>query len=137
MRMRSPQELFRQRSKFTELGPGLLESVYEVVMCNLLKSRGFAVERQRPVPIAFRGLRFDEGFRADLIVNEKVLVELKTVEALSTLHKKQVLTYLRLSGLRLGLLINFNSTLIKDSTRRVANGMPEEPGEESQGGEIQ
>jgi GxxExxY protein len=118
----------------TELGPGLLESVYEVVIWNLLKSRGFAVERQRPIPVAFRGVRFDEGFRADLVVNEKVLVELKTVEALSNLHKKQVLTYLRLSGLRLGLLINFNSTLIKDSIRRIANGMPEEP---SQGGEMQ
>lgn len=113
----------------TELGPGLLESVYEVLLWDLLKRRGFAVERQRSIPIVFRGMRFDEGFRADLIVNEKVLVEMKSVEALANLHKKQVLTYLRLTGLRLGLLINFNCALIKDGIKRVANGLPDAPPE--------
>jgi GxxExxY protein len=109
-----------------ELGPGLLESVYEVVLWDVLKREGFSVERQRPIPIVFRGIRFDEGFRADLTVNERVLVELKSVEALANLHKKQLLTYLRLTNLRLGLLINFNAVLIKDGIRRVANGMPED-----------
>ena len=109
----------------SELGPGLLESVYEVVLCDALKRQGLSVDRQRPIPIVFRGIHFDEGFRADLIVNDCVLVELKSVEALVNLHKKQVLTYLRLTGLRLGLLINFNAVLIKDGIRRIANGMPE------------
>jgi GxxExxY protein len=118
----------------TELGPGLLESVYEVLMWDLLKQKGFSVDRQRPIPIILRGIRFEEGFRADLVVNDKVLVELKSVEALANLHKKQVLTYLRLSGLRLGLLINFNSVLIKDGIRRIANGLPDEPlGNEQEG----
>lgn len=107
-----------------ELGPGLLESVYEVLLWDALKRQEFSVERQRPIPIVFRGIHFDEGYRADLIVNGKLLIELKSVEALSNLHKKQVLTYLRLSGLRLGLLINFNAVLIKDGIRRIANGMP-------------
>ena len=109
----------------SELGPGLLESVYEVVLCDALRRQGLTVDRQRPIPIVFRGIHFDEGFRADLIVNDCVLVELKSVEALVNLHKKQVLTYLRLTGLRLGLLINFNALLIKDGIRRIANGMPE------------
>ena len=109
----------------SELGPGLLESVYEVVLCDALRRQGLTVDRQRPIPIVFRGIHFDEGFRADLIVNDCVLVELKSVEALVNLHKKQVLTYLRLTGLRLGLLINFNAVLIKDGIRRIANGMPE------------
>ncbi len=109
----------------SELGPGLLESVYEVLLCDALKRQGLSVDRQRPIPIVFRGIHFDEGFRTDLIVNDCVLVELKSVEALVNLHKKQVLTYLRLTGLRLGLLINFNAVLIKDGIRRIANGMPE------------
>ena len=86
-----------------DLGPGLLESVYEVVLWDTLRRHGFVVERQRPIQITFRGIRFDEGFRADLIIDEKVLVELKSVEALSNLHKKQLHTYLRLTGLRLGM----------------------------------
>jgi GxxExxY protein len=110
-----------------ELGPGLLESVYEVLLAHALTKAGLTVERQKPIPILFRGLRFDEGFRADLIINGKVLIELKSVEALVNLHKKQVLTYLRLTGLRLGLLINFNTALIKDGIKRIANGLPEEP----------
>ncbi len=109
----------------TELGPGLLETVYEVLLAHQLRTAGLHVERQMPVPITFRGIRFDEGFRADLIVNGKVLIELKSVEALANVHKKQVLTYLRLLDLRLGLLINFNTALIKDGIVRIANGLPE------------
>ena len=109
----------------TELGPGLLETVYEVLLAHQLRATGLHVERQMPVPITFRGIRFDEGFRADLLVNEKVLIELKSVEALANVHKKQVLTYLRLLDLRLGLLINFNTALIKDGIVRIANGLPE------------
>ena len=87
-----------------ELGPGLLESVYEVLLTDVLRGRGLSVDRQRPIPIHSRGKRFDEGFRADLVVGDAVLVELKSVESLARVHKKQVLTYLRLSHLKLGLL---------------------------------
>lgn len=106
-----------------ELGPGLLESVYEVVLAKALEARELRVERQVPVEIEFRGLRFDEGFRADLIVEGLVLIELKSVEALRPVHGKQVLTYLRLTGMKLGLLINFGEALLKDGIKRVANGL--------------
>ena len=103
------------------LGPGLLESVYEVILAYALSSRGLNVERQAPVPIVFDGIKFDEGFRADLIVEDKVIVELKSVEKIAPVHKKQLLTYLRLADKRLGLLINFGASLIKDGIFRVAN----------------
>ena len=106
-----------------ELGPGLLETVYEVVLAKKLINMGLVVERQVPVPIRFEGMVFDEGFRADLIVERKVIVELKSVERLAPIHGKQLLTYLRLSGCRLGLLINFGEVLLKDGIKRVANGM--------------
>jgi GxxExxY protein len=96
-----------------ELGPGLLESVYEVLPAEPLRERGFSVERQKPIPIRFRGKRFDEGFRADLVVGNIVLVELKSLESLARVHRKQVLTYLRLSHLKLELLINFGGELLK------------------------
>ena len=105
------------------LGPGLLESVYEVVLAHVLKSRGMKVERQVPVSIVFDGMKFDEGFRADLIIEDKVIVELKFVEHVIPIHKKQLLTYLRLSDKRLGLLINFGSELIRDGISRVVNGL--------------
>ena len=105
------------------LGPGLLESVYEVILAYALSSRGLNVERQAPVPIVFDGMKFDEGFRADLIVEDKVIVELKSVEKIAPVHKKQLLTYLRLADKRLGLLINFGASLIKDGIFRVANGL--------------
>ncbi len=105
------------------LGPGLLESVYEAVLAAELRERGLRVERQASVPIEYRGTRFDEGFRADLIVEGKVLLELKSVEKLSHLHRKQLLTYLRLSGHRLGLLLNFGEGLIKDGIVRIVNGL--------------
>jgi GxxExxY protein len=105
------------------LGPGLLETVYEVVLAHALKRRGLMVERQVPVAIVFDGIRFDEGFRADLIVEDKVIVELKSVENIVPVHKKQLLTYLRLADKRLGLLINFGSELIRDGISRVVNGL--------------
>jgi len=108
-----------------ELGPGLLESVYEVLLASMLRESGLEVERQKPIAICFRGKRFDEGFRADLIVEKLVLVELKSVEALARVHSKQVLTYLRLSNLNLGLLINFGAELLKGNIERIANNLEE------------
>lgn len=106
-----------------ELCPGLLESVYEAVLTKQLTDMGLTVERQVPVPIHFQGEAFDEGFRADLIVEKKLIVELKSVERLQPVHSKQLLTYLRLTGYRLGLLINFGENLLKDGFKRVANGL--------------
>jgi len=103
------------------LGPGLLESVYEVLLAHELQKRGLKVERQKPVPIEYEGIRFDEGFRADMIVEEAVVVELKSVEDLSRLHAKQLLTYLRLLDYRLGLLINFGAPVLRQGIRRVVN----------------
>ncbi len=103
------------------LGPGLLESVYEVILAYALSSRGLNAERQVPVPIVFDGMKFDEGFRADLIVEDKVILELKSVEKIAPVHNKQLLTYLRVADKRLGLLINFGASLIKDGIFRVAN----------------
>jgi GxxExxY protein len=108
----------------TRLGPGLLESVYEVLMAHELRKRGLRVERQVPVRIAYDGIVFDEGFRADLIVEDLVIVELKSVERTAPVHGKQVLTYLRLTGKRLGMLVNFGEALIKHGIERVANGVP-------------
>jgi GxxExxY protein len=106
-----------------ELGPGLLESVYEIVLSRHLADKGLDVERQVPVPIRFQEMVFDEGFRADLLVEKKVIIELKSVERLQPVHSKQLLTYLRLTGCRLGLLINFGENLMKDGFKRVANGL--------------
>ena len=107
------------------LGPGLLETVYEVVLAYVLQRRGLKVERQVPVAIVYDDIKFDEGFRADLIVEDKVIVELKSVENVVPVHKKQLLTYLRLADKRLGLLINFGSELIRDGISRVVNGLKE------------
>ncbi len=107
----------------TRLGPGLLETVYEVALGYELKKRQLHVERQVPVPIVYDEIRFDEGFRADLIVEGKLVLELKSVEAVARVHKKQLLTYLRLMDKRLGLLINFGEELIKDGITRVVNGL--------------
>ena len=105
-----------------DLGPGLLETVYEVVLAKMLPDRGLAVERQMPIPIKYAGFIFEEGFRADLLVEGLVLVELKSVENLAPLHAKQVLTYLRLLHLPLGLLINFGSATFKDGCQCIVNG---------------
>jgi GxxExxY protein len=104
-----------------KLGPGLLESVYETVLVFDLEKRGLNVERQVPVPVVYEAVSFNEGYRADLIVENKVIVELKSVETIAPVHKKQLLTYLRLADKRLGLLINFGSELIRDGISRVVN----------------
>ena len=109
----------------TRLGPGLLETVYRVVLAHELKKRGLQVAREVPVRIEYDGITFEEGFRADLIVEEKLIVEVKTVEKLHPAHKKQLLTYLRLTDMRLGLLINFAEALIRDGITRVVNRLEE------------
>ena len=106
-------------------GPGLLESVYEAIMAYELKKRGLLVNRQQPIPVVHEDVRMGVGFRADLIVENKVVVEIKSIEAVSPVHKKQLLTYLRLTDKRLGLLINFNVELIKHGISRVVNGLTE------------
>jgi GxxExxY protein len=106
----------------TNLGPGLLESVYEVVLAYELQKRGLTAERQKPMPILYDNIRFDEAFRSDLVVNGKVIAELKSVEALAPVHAKQLLTQLRLSGLKLRLLINFGEAHLKNGIKRIING---------------
>ncbi len=105
----------------TTLGPGLLESVYETVLSAELRKRGLSVERQQAIPVVYEGERVDLGFRADLVVEKKVIVEIKSVEAVNPVHHKQLLTYLRLADKRLGLLINFNVALIKQGIKRIVN----------------
>jgi GxxExxY protein len=109
----------------SRLGPGLLEKVYEVLLAHELKSRGLEVVRQLPVPLVWEGIRFEEGFRLDLLVHDKVIVETKSVGQVAGVDKMQVLTHLRLLDKRLGFLINFNVELIKDGIFRIANGMPD------------
>ncbi|MGB7410893.1 GxxExxY protein [Sphingopyxis granuli] len=104
------------------LGPGLLESAYEAILSDQLVRRGLHVERQKPIPIRYDGLELAEGFRADLMLEGRLLIELKSVERLLPLHSKQVLTYLRLLDLPLGLLINFGGATFKEGVRRIANG---------------
>jgi GxxExxY protein len=100
------------------LGPGLLESAYEQCLAHELALRGLVLGRQVPLPVTYEGLQLDAGYRLDLVVAGKVIVEIKSVEALSRLHEAQILTYLKLSGLRLGFLMNFNVRLFKDGVRR-------------------
>jgi GxxExxY protein len=109
----------------TKLGPGLLELVYEVVLAHELKKRGLHAQRQVPVPIVWDDIQFEQGYRLDLIVESKVLVEIKSVEGIEPVHKKQLLTYLRLMDKQLGLLINFNEELIRNGIKRVVNGLEE------------
>jgi len=110
----------------TKLGPGLLESVYEVILAYELKKRGLTAERQKAMPIMYDDIRFDEAFRSDIVVNGKVIAELKSVEALLPVHAKQVLTQFRLSGLKLGLLINFGEAHLKNGIKRIINGRLDE-----------
>ena len=107
----------------TRLGPGLLESVYEAAMAYELRKRGLRFERQKPIPVVYEGIHLEEGFRADFIVEDRVIIELKSVEKIAPVHKKQLLTYLRLTNKRLGLLINFNSDLIKNGITRLVNNL--------------
>jgi len=109
----------------TRRGPGLLESVYEAIMEYELTKRGLHVVHERPMPVVYEEVRMNVGFRPDLIVAGKVIIEVKSVEAIAPVHAKQLLTYLRLSDKRLGLLINFGGVLIKDGIRRVVNRLPE------------
>jgi GxxExxY protein len=102
------------------LGPGLLESAYEYCLHHELGLRGLVASRQVPLPISYEGLRLDAGYRLDLVVASTVIVEVKAVEALSRLHEAQLLTYLKLSGLKVGFLMNFNVPLFKDGVRRLA-----------------
>ncbi|MHC4458276.1 MAG: GxxExxY protein [Planctomycetota bacterium] len=108
-----------------KLGPGLVESVYETVLGYELEKRGFSIQRQKSIPITYDKLVFEEGFRADIMVEDTVIVELKSVESIKPVHKKQLLTYLRLTDKKLGLLINFGSALIKDGIFRIVNGLAE------------
>jgi GxxExxY protein len=107
----------------TRLGPGLLESVYETTLAYELAKRGLTVRGQQAMPVVYESVRMDIGFRADLIVADKVIVEIKSIEAVSPVHRKQLLTYLRLTDKRLGLLINFNVELIKGGLTRVVNNL--------------
>jgi GxxExxY protein len=108
-----------------ELGPGLLESVYELVLAKEIGDRGLSVQRQVPVRITYKGLCFHEGFRADVLVESKVIIEIKSVSTTTPAHKKQLQTYLRLSGCRLGYLLNFGAALMKDGITRCVNNLPE------------
>jgi len=102
-----------------EIGPGLFESVYELVLADMLASKGFSLQRQVTIPIRIGDKIYDEGFRADIIVEGQVIVEVKSIEQLARVHKKQVLTYLKLSGLPVGLLINFGGDLLKGNIERL------------------
>ena len=106
-----------------ELGPGLFESVYEAILAYELSKYGFKVEQQVDIPIEYKELYFEEGFRADLIVENKLILELKSVESITHAHKKQVQTYLKLSGCQLGYLLNFGEALMKDGITRCVNGL--------------
>ena len=108
---------------FNALGPGLLESAYEVVLSHELRKEGLEVKTQVPLPLIYDELKMDVGYRIDLLVENKVIIEIKSVESLAEVHHKQVITYLKLSGLKLGLLVNFNCTEIDKSIFRKVNGL--------------
>ena len=105
-----------------ELGPGLFENVYEVILTKLLAKKGLAIQRQVSIPIEFKGEHFDEGFWVDLFVEGKVIIELKSVEKITPVHKKQLLTYLKLTNTKLGFILNFGEEVMKDGINRVING---------------
>jgi GxxExxY protein len=104
-----------------ELGPGLFESVYEEILSYELMKKGLYISRQKTIPIVWEEIKMEHGFRADLIVENKVLIEIKSVESIAPVHQKQVLTYLKLTNLKLGLLINFNEAYIKNGITRIVN----------------
>lgn len=106
-----------------KLGPGLLEAVYEEIMYHELLKRGLNVSRQKGLPVIWEGLKMDVGFRADLIIEDKVILEIKSVETIAAVHQKQLLTYLKITGMKLGLLINFNEALIRDGITRIVNNL--------------
>lgn len=106
-----------------KLGPGLLESVYEAILHHELTKRGLSVERQKPLPVLWDGIKLDIGFRSDLIINNKVILEIKSIEQITDIHAKQVLTYLKITKMKLGLLINFNVPIIKFGIKRVVSNL--------------
>lgn len=106
-----------------KLGPGLFESVYERILQIELEKNGLVVERQKVIPVIWDDELIEQGFKADLIVNKKVIVELKSIEKLAAVHHKQLLTYLKLTGIKLGLLVNFKENLIKDGITRIVNNL--------------
>ena len=108
----------------SKLGPGLFESVYEAILTRDLQRLGHQVESQKPVPLSFEGLEFENAFRADLIVDGKILIEIKSIQTIAPVHIKQALTYLKLLDLRLGLIINFGEDQLKHGIKRVVNGPP-------------
>ena len=110
-----------------DLGPGLLESAYETCLAFELVERGLKVEQQKPLPVVYREVKLDCGYRLDLLVEEAVIVEVKAVDRLAPIHKAQLLSYLRLSGCKVGLLVNFNVKVLKDGIRRVVNDFPDPP----------
>jgi iron complex transport system substrate-binding protein len=105
----------------TDLGPGLLESVYEELLAYRLNKRGLIIKRQTPIPLFYEAIKMDIGFRSDLIVNDKVIVEIKSIETISPVHPKVLLTYLKLTGITVGLLINFNEAILKNGIKRIVN----------------
>jgi GxxExxY protein len=109
-----------------KLGPGLLENVYEVVLSYELKKCGLHIKQQVPVSIQYDGLTFDVGFRADIIIEDKVILELKSVEKTIPAHRKQIQTYLKLTGYKLGFLLNFGEALMKEGIKRIVNGLEED-----------
>jgi GxxExxY protein len=114
-----------------DLDPGLLESVYEELLAYRLNKKGLAVRRQTPIPVYYEEVKMDIGFRSDLIINDKVIVELKSVETLAPVHPKVLLTYLKLTGITVGLLINFNEAFLKNGIKRVVNNFSSAPQRET------
>ena len=107
----------------TTLGPGLLESIYEEILTFELQRADLNITRQQGIPVIYEGIKMDLGFRSDIIVENKVIIEIKSIEAIAPVHQKQVLTYLRITGLKLGLLVNFNEVLIKNGIQRIVNNL--------------
>lgn len=107
----------------SQLGPGLFETVYETILNYELTSEGLKLEKQKTIPVEWKGIKMDQGFRADLIVEGKVIIEIKSIDSLADVHKKQLLTYLKLTGIKLGLLINFNEALVKNGILRIVNNL--------------
>ena len=106
------------------IGPGLLESAYEVCLVYELRERGYRIEQQKPLPVVYKGVQLDCGYRLDMVVNECVIVEIKAVEKLTTVHEAQLLSYLRLLNCRVGLLLNFHCAMLKNGIRRIVNDFP-------------
>jgi GxxExxY protein len=107
----------------TTLGPGLLESVYEEILCFELQKHNLIIKRQQGIPVIYNDIKMELGFRADIIVEEKVIIEIKSVEIIAPVHQKQLLTYLKITGIKLGLLVNFNEALIKNGIKRIVNNL--------------